>query len=1132
MAEREVITILREKYNEAKKRADDLLNADVVKEPGNSQMVKRFSSKHGSKIFSAISTVLYASISIAKVDEVENLILRKGTSLPIGVFDLQEWAPYLDMARRCRTLALNEGHNKEFDVIKTNDTTTPNKTKITNTSRSSSKKDIYNRKSVSPVPAEDSEMFEASFETEFDRLLPTLKQLKGKLDQGKVNVNKTREDIVIEFEKMNTGFVTMKDELSKRMDIVNQGNASTAEQFSIFQQKNAVLEQTISTLRKQIDEMQIAHSKKVHSIQENSAKAVIRAQQEIAETAGDGSQAKEAAEAQSQIDKMLKSKEEQHEKLLELKEKQWKEQTDRITTENQQAQERIQQLEKEFANVQDGIKIAVKSAEEKASASVEILKATHKREIARLEALKLEAEQKIVSTPSSLQPQPQIQQEKQLQSQPVTTSVVSDTEVLQLKEEIETLRINLADAEKAKSDMESKVEEIETFRINLAIAEKAKDDMEMRVEEYKKMLKEQQQSSSSSTDSPTKPPQEGELEEESTSDNKTSSSLVNSLERQCDDLKEKLSSAQEQVLEEKEAKSRAANASLEEITKVRTELGIFTNDNKNLKSQVTKLEEQVKHLKTHLTQARASQISISKQVPPVDPVLEDGNSITSAGDSASGHGSATGLEEKIQRRHKMSAHQFAQRVVIMQSIIRRFIAKCRVRRKRFAIAAKEQGVLVAMRGTSQGKSGWYESDGNVYYFVRDRSDFILLAGPLSLTEYNQTILMLRQVLSDQVNQKDDIDSNSSGNNANNITAVNKKLLQLEGSNFEYATHIRLPKNISISRHAVIAARMQVDTLLLKLEDMKSDLKALQLRKDYMQELSTPLPMRPLHSFSNGRSNYSSTEIDTAAMRKSSEVDANKIRDLENSLMMCSDENVMLRMQMNTLQSQIQAAEEYLFSAKESVTMANAAAEAAALAAQATALLDVDSPNVSPRISDIKVNDGVSARLDLNLVGYNHSSGNHNMAFSPRRIRNIVKLQALSRGFTYRAMLTRLRPKSDSSMVASADNILQAMKGTQQGFDGWYCAPDGMIYFFALQKGEWIMVAGPLTLGEYIRMEMRGNVCSARGKADSLVRTPLPFKLSGLAESLPKDKLEWLHSRLYTDSKTHKLCVAVPIGELI
>ena len=87
------------------------------KEADGSKMVKRFSSKHGCKIFSAISTVLYASISIAKVDEVENLILRKGTSLPIGIFDLQEWAPYLDMARRCRSLALNEGNDKQFDEI-------------------------------------------------------------------------------------------------------------------------------------------------------------------------------------------------------------------------------------------------------------------------------------------------------------------------------------------------------------------------------------------------------------------------------------------------------------------------------------------------------------------------------------------------------------------------------------------------------------------------------------------------------------------------------------------------------------------------------------------------------------------------------------------------------------------------------------------------------------------------------------------------------------------------------------------------------------------------------------------------------------------------------------------------------
>merc|ERR1711871_1287796 len=101
--------------------------------------------------------------------------------------------------------------------------------------------------------------------------------------------------------------------------------------------------------------------------------------------------------------------------------------------------------------------------------------------------------------------------------------------------------------------------------------------MEMRVEEYQKMLQAQQLSTSFSTASPTRPPSESNLEEESTSNNQTSSTLVHSLERQCEDLKEKLSSAQEQVLEEREAKSRAGKASLEEITKVRTELGISTN---------------------------------------------------------------------------------------------------------------------------------------------------------------------------------------------------------------------------------------------------------------------------------------------------------------------------------------------------------------------------------------------------------------------------------------------------------------------------------------------------------------------------------------------------------------------------
>ena len=49
-----------------------------------------------------MSTLLYASISVSKTEELEKYVLKKGTSLPTSVFDMQEWAPFLEMARRVR----------------------------------------------------------------------------------------------------------------------------------------------------------------------------------------------------------------------------------------------------------------------------------------------------------------------------------------------------------------------------------------------------------------------------------------------------------------------------------------------------------------------------------------------------------------------------------------------------------------------------------------------------------------------------------------------------------------------------------------------------------------------------------------------------------------------------------------------------------------------------------------------------------------------------------------------------------------------------------------------------------------------------------------------------------------------
>ena len=59
-------------------------------------------------------------------------------------------------------------------------------------------------------------------------------------------------------------------------------------------------------------------------------------------------------------------------------------------------------------------------------------------------------------------------------------------------------------------------------------------------------------------------------------------------------------------------------------------------------------------------------------------------------------------------------------VVLLQTQMRSFLAKAKVRKIRTEKAAKEQGVLVAYKGTIQGETGWYTSNGQLFYFCLDR----------------------------------------------------------------------------------------------------------------------------------------------------------------------------------------------------------------------------------------------------------------------------------------------------------------------------------------------------------------------------------------------------------------------------
>ncbi len=85
----------------------------------------------------------------------------------------------------------------------------------------------------------------------------------------------------------------------------------------------------------------------------------------------------------------------------------------------------------------------------------------------------------------------------------------------------------------------------------------------------------------------------------------------------------------------------------------------------------------------------------------------------------------------------------SQKVVKLQSQVRGFLGKKSMDRHRTKIAARETGVLVALKNTKQGESGWYESpDGKVYYFICKKERWEIACGPLSIDQFDS--LKLKQ----------------------------------------------------------------------------------------------------------------------------------------------------------------------------------------------------------------------------------------------------------------------------------------------------------------------------------------------------------------------------------------------------
>jgi hypothetical protein len=92
----EKLKVLRESYDIAKFRAQELLQTN------DQNLYVKVHGQRASKIYSALSTLIFLSISASKVEELEHYISNSASQVPSSIFDFEEWSSIVKVAKDCR----------------------------------------------------------------------------------------------------------------------------------------------------------------------------------------------------------------------------------------------------------------------------------------------------------------------------------------------------------------------------------------------------------------------------------------------------------------------------------------------------------------------------------------------------------------------------------------------------------------------------------------------------------------------------------------------------------------------------------------------------------------------------------------------------------------------------------------------------------------------------------------------------------------------------------------------------------------------------------------------------------------------------------------------------------------------
>ena len=71
------------------------------------------------RVYTAISTLLYATISMSKVPSLEKFIRKKASTLPVAIYNGNEWATILQIANNivCETFMMSSASQHHVRVV-------------------------------------------------------------------------------------------------------------------------------------------------------------------------------------------------------------------------------------------------------------------------------------------------------------------------------------------------------------------------------------------------------------------------------------------------------------------------------------------------------------------------------------------------------------------------------------------------------------------------------------------------------------------------------------------------------------------------------------------------------------------------------------------------------------------------------------------------------------------------------------------------------------------------------------------------------------------------------------------------------------------------------------------------------